>query len=115
MTTRPTVGTKEYTITALGDQEVLSNKFTVSPDFCASELTFSATGLDNFVTWSEEEQTITYAQISDSLALSGSVQQTYQVTISFTTFDFSGNPTQISVTYDVIIKNPCIDQQYVVI
>lgn len=111
---KPTLNTKEYTITEPGDSETFDPKFTVTPTFCSTSMHFTALGLAGFIGFDHIAQTVTYTQITDSLVLSGKfeglMQKTWPVTIEYTAFDFTGVvPTSVTVTYDVIIKNPCIN------
>jgi len=82
-------------------------------------LQFTALGLQGFIDYEPVSQTISYTQITDSLVLSGkfegSTQKTWPVTIEYTAFDYNGTPTSVMVAYDVIIKDPCVDQAFVTI
>lgn len=121
--TKPVIAPYEYYITAptVDDSEFLAPKFSVSPAWCESTLQFSAPpALFNFISWDQAAQRIDYTAITDSLVLSGPIDDTnpnlekvYRVTLTFTVSDFAGDEVATVVNYDVIIKNPCINQQIV--
>jgi len=121
--TKPTIQTYSYYITDDTESELLTPKFTTDPAWCASSLTFSApSDLDNFAAFDKPTQVVSYTEITDSLTLSGLVDpsntelsKTYQVTLTYTTTDYAGTTSDTIVVYDIIIKNPCINQDYVTI
>ena len=41
------------------------------------------------------------------------LSKTYQVTLKFTTTDYLSIETETTVVYDIVIKNPCINQDYI--
>jgi hypothetical protein len=87
--------------------------FTVTPSFCANRIDVTATGLDDYVSFDEGTQTISYPQVIDSLVLSGDTQTEYTVTVEVVTIDYDGNETKTPIEYTVTLKNPCIDTDFV--
>ena len=121
--TKPVINTYVYVITdsTASDTENLSPKFSVGPSWCNTQLEFDAPGLENFATWDENAQTVAYTEITDNLFMAGvidaqtnpNLEKTYPVTIKQTVTDYDGNKSTEEVVYNVIIRNPCIDQDYV--
>ena len=93
----------------------MTDQFSISPTWCSNSLSYSAPGLESYLQWNEASQTYTFPQITDDLSLAGLTENTYPVSTSFTTVDYSGVPTVHTVNFNLIIKNPCIDQAYVTI
>jgi hypothetical protein len=64
--------------------------------------------------WDPQAQTAGLDQITDSLDLSGDTEIQYDILISYVTKDVNGNDrTTTDVILPIIIKNPCIDPEYV--
>ena len=49
----------------------------------------------------------------NSLTLSGPTQTAYPVTTTFTVTDYFGGERDYTSTFNLIIKNPCVDPDYV--
>lgn len=113
-----------YTITDTDKTVPLSPAYTIEPSWCGCDYALDAGALTDSLTFNDgASQGVTLAQISDSLTLSGrdniplDVTQTYAVKLTCTTQDYAKNdvvdPTGFE--YDQEVKDPCIDQNFVVI
>lgn len=125
-TTPLNTGTITYYITdpTSGLDTVLNPRFSSDPTWCAQQLTFSAPGLSSFTNWNSSTQTVTYNRITNSLALAGEINpltnpdltEEYTVTVTYQVLDYYGQAAKTqTISYDVAIKNPCINQSYVTI
>ena len=85
----------------------------MTPTWCTNKLEYSAPGLESWLQWNEGTQTFTFPQITDDLSLAGLTETTYEVSTSFTTTDYTGAETPYTQKFDLTIKNPCIDQEFV--
>ena len=96
----------------------LSPQITVVPDFCTVTIT-SSTGsaeLDKHLVWDENTQTYTLAQVTDlNLLTSEKLGQTFPVTLTVSVSSpFSTDPPTVDEkTWDLEVKNPCLDTDFV--
>ena len=120
--TVPDSQTVEYTITDLSKILTLTPQASIlRTDVCqlTSEVSTSPnSGIENNVVYDDQNQTITITQITDTLAPSnpnndGSTSATATITVTYTTTDYNGNKSTQEVTHTVIVKNPCIDTDFV--
>ena len=114
----PTATTQTYVITDPDGTYTLQPPFSVSPMFCAYEIT--ATYDTNVINFNSETQTIEIPSITDTLTPSnpnndGSLLHEYPVTTTIIVTNADGSQSTESVTTTVIIKNPCLDTSYVTI
>ena len=68
---QPTTVAQEYTITDFAKDYQLTDKFSVSPTYCADSISYTAPGLESYLQWNESTQKFTFPQVTDSLSLSG--------------------------------------------
>ena len=122
--TIPDSQTVEYTITDLAKTLILDSQASVQrSDVCqldSDTTTSTDSGLEDNVVYDDENQTITIVQITDTLAPSnpnndGSTSAVATITTTYTTTDYNGNTSTTEVTHTVIIKNPCVDPDFVTI
>jgi hypothetical protein len=115
----PETTTLTYTITDGEVKYTLSPQFSVTPDFCPYEITFTVgEDGDEIVIFDPDTQEIIIPEIPDDLTPSNpndddSTDHTYPVTIEIVVKDDEDNETSDDVVIPVIIQNPCIDPEYV--
>ena len=96
----------------------LSPQITVVPDFCTVTITSSTESaeLDKHLVWDENTQTYTLAQVTDlNLLTSDKLGQTFPVTLTVSVSSpFSTDPPTVDEkTWDLEVKNPCLDTDFV--
>jgi len=116
--TVPEATTQIYVITDPDGSYTLQPMFSVTPDFCPYEIT--ATYNEDVIDFNSDEQKITIPTITDTLTPSnplddGRSNHEYPVITRITVTQADGTQTTESVTTTVIVKNPCLDPDYVTI
>jgi hypothetical protein len=117
----PETTTLTYTITDGVVEYTLSPKFSVTPDFCPYEITFTVgEDGDEIVIFDPDTQEITIPEIPDDLTPSNpdnddSTDHTYPITIEIVVKDDEDNETKEDVVIPVIIQNPCVNPDFVTI
>jgi hypothetical protein len=114
----PTATTQTYVITDADGSYTLQPKFSVTPDFCQFEIT--ATHNDDIINFDPVTQEIVIPAITDRLTPSnpnndGSNLHEYPVVTTIIVTEADGTTKTETVTTTVVIKNPCLDSDYVTI
>ena len=112
----PDVTTLTYVITDNEVKYTLEPKYSVTPDFCPFEITVNVNGID--VTFDPDTQEIVVEQITDDLTPSnpnddGSTEHTYDIETTIEVTAEDGSTTTDGTTIPVVVKNPCVDSDYI--
>ena len=112
----PDVTTLTYVITDNEVKYTLEPKYSVTPDFCPFEITVNVNGID--VTFDPDTQEIVVELILDDLTPSnpnddGSTEHTYDIETTIEVTAEDGSTTTDGTTIPVVVRNPCIDPNYI--
>lgn len=109
--TSPILANQEYTLTNPDETYNPTQMYSVEPSWCDFEVTITPdSAIQPYLSYATLSETFTFQQVSDSTALSGPIETTYDVDIQLVVRDFDGAEvfTETS-TYTWTIKNPCRD------
>lgn len=120
----PTVATstlvdQAYTISDVSQTYTLNPLITVTPSYCGLVVTATIEApLGEKLSFASADQTFSLPQFYDSLHLAGhptTTERSYEITVTYETFSpWKSAPTSTgSNTFDWLIKNPCVDPNYV--
>ena len=113
----PEPGTIVYTAT--DDQSAslqLSPEYSVDPSWCPFDLGLKKPGvpsIDNNLSFDKGPQDIILDPILNDIGPSGVDQKTYETCTTITTTNSNGETSEQEVCHDIIVKNPCINPEYV--
>ena len=84
----------------------------MTPNYCTTTLVGSYPGLEFAMSFIGNPQAYIFFE-QNSLALVGPTQTVYPVTTTFTVTDYFGGTKDYPSTFNFIVKNPCINPDYV--
>ena len=111
----------EYTLTDVATAFAFISDFSHTPTECnhsftAKTITSDANSLSAVLTFDEASQDWQMQQVLDTLVHAGAVQTTYVLSVTYNVYDYDGAIfTSSTVSFDLMIKNPCLDTNFVAI
>ena len=116
---QPAAGTIEYTVTDQNQAKLeLTPEYSVDPSWCPFELDLKKPGepkIDSNLNLDKQTQDVTLDPILNDLGPAGADQTSYDACTTITTQNFDGTPNEQEVCHEIIVKNPCINPDYVTI
>ena len=111
----------EYTLTDVATDFPFVSNFSHSPvqcehTFTAKTITSDANSLSSVLTFNEANQDWQISQVLDSLIHAGASSTTYTLSVTYNVLAYDGSvATSETVSFDLKIKNPCLDSEFVTI